>query len=55
MKLLVIEDDTGLNRGISFALEQEGYEVETRLVGLGELQAIRDIYVEHTQASVDSL
>ena len=27
MKLLVIEDDTGLNRGISFALEQEGYEV----------------------------
>lgn len=26
MKLLVIEDDTGLNRGISFALEQEGYE-----------------------------
>lgn len=36
-------------------LEQEGYEVETRLVGLGELQAIRDIYVEHTQASIDSL
>lgn len=26
MKLLIIEDDTGLNRGISFALEQEGYE-----------------------------
>lgn len=27
MKILIIEDDTGLNRGISFALEQEGYEV----------------------------
>lgn len=27
MKLLIIEDDTGLNRGISFAMEQEGYEV----------------------------
>lgn len=27
MKLLIIEDDTGLNRGISFALEQEGYDV----------------------------
>lgn len=26
-KILVIEDDEGLNRGISFALEQEGYEV----------------------------
>ena len=26
MKILIIEDDTGLNRGISFALEQEGYE-----------------------------
>lgn len=27
MKLLIIEDDTGLNRGISFAMEQEGYAV----------------------------
>lgn len=27
MKILIIEDDTGLNRGICFALEQEGYEV----------------------------
>ncbi len=27
MKLLIIEDDAGLNRGISFAMEQEGYEV----------------------------
>lgn len=27
MKILIIEDDRGLNRGISFALEQEGYEV----------------------------
>lgn len=26
MKILIIEDDAGLNRGISFALEQEGYE-----------------------------
>lgn len=25
-KILIIEDDTGLSRGISFALEQEGYE-----------------------------
>ena len=23
---MIIEDDSGLNRGISFALEQEGYE-----------------------------
>lgn len=29
MKILIIEDDTGLNRGISFALEQEGYHVLT--------------------------
>lgn len=27
MKILIIEDDAGLNRGISFALEQEGYSV----------------------------
>ena len=26
MKILIIEDDTGLNRGISFALEQDGYQ-----------------------------
>ena len=26
MKILIIEDDDGLNRGNSFALEQEGYE-----------------------------
>ncbi|MCI6868102.1 MAG: response regulator, partial [Lachnospiraceae bacterium] len=29
MKILMIEDDLGLNRGISFALAQEGYEVVT--------------------------
>ncbi|MDE7259945.1 MAG: response regulator transcription factor [Lachnospiraceae bacterium] len=27
MKILMIEDDEGLNRGVSFALEQEGYTV----------------------------
>ena len=29
MKILIVEDDTGLNRGISFALTQEGYETVT--------------------------
>lgn len=29
MKVLIIEDDRGLSRGISFALEQEGYEVRS--------------------------
>ena len=29
VKILMIEDDLGLNRGISFALAQEGYEVVT--------------------------
>lgn len=27
MKVLIVEDDIGLNRGICFALEQEGYQV----------------------------
>lgn len=27
MKILIIEDDAGLNRGVSFALEQEGYQI----------------------------
>ena len=27
MKILIIEDDNGLNKGISFALEQERYDV----------------------------
>lgn len=37
------------------ALEAEGFEVESRLVGLGELPSIREIYVQHTQAAIDSL
>lgn len=34
MKILIIEDDTGLNSGIRFALEQEGYET----LGAGTFQ-----------------
>ena len=37
------------------ALEAEGFEVESRLVGLGELAGIREIYVQHTQTAIDSL
>ncbi len=35
--------------------EDAGYEVECVVRGLGELEAIQDIFVEHTQAAVDSL
>ena len=37
------------------AFEVAGYEVECLLRGLGENEAIREIYVEHAQAAVDSL
>ncbi|MGN0658637.1 MAG: sirohydrochlorin cobaltochelatase [Emergencia sp.] len=37
------------------ALENEGYEVECLLQGLGQIEGIRDIYVAHTQAAVDAL
>ncbi len=36
-------------------IEKEGYEVECLLEGLGQIPAIRDIYVEHTQAAIDRL
>ncbi len=36
-------------------LTQEGYEVECVLKGLGELPEIQQVYVEHTQAAIDSL
>lgn len=36
-------------------LEGEGYEVECVLEGLGQVPAVREIYVEHAQAAVDSL
>lgn len=36
-------------------IEAEGYEVECIIKGLGELPAIQDIYVAHTQAAIDSL
>lgn len=34
-------------------LQNEGYEVECILEGLGQMQEIRDIYVEHTRAAVE--
>ena len=36
-------------------LEAEGYEVECRLEGLGELEGIRDLYVEHVKEAVNEL
>lgn len=36
-------------------LTNEGYEVECVLEGLGQVEAIQDIYVAHTQAAIDSL
>lgn len=37
MKILIVEDDAGLNRGISFALEQERYETLSASCGGQEL------------------
>lgn len=37
------------------AFEAEGYEVVPVLRGLGELEAIRALYVEHAQAAIDSI
>ena len=49
MKILIIEDDAGLNRGISFALEQEGYEA----VGAWTLQeGYRLFEKEHPEGAI---
>lgn len=37
------------------ALKNKGYEVETHLLGLGELQGIRDLYLEHLQETWNTL
>lgn len=43
MRILIIEDDAGLNRGICFALEQEGYEaVSARTLREGEMLFEKD-------------
>lgn len=43
-KVLIIEDDAGLNRGISFALEQEGYAARSaRTLGEGYALFEREI------------
>lgn len=39
MKILVIEDDAGLNRGSGFALSQEGYELLTAASAVGAVYA----------------
>ena len=36
-------------------LEHEGYEVECVLEGLGQIPAVRDIYVRHVEAAMDCL
>lgn len=36
------------------ALEQEGYEVECILEGLGQLPAIQDVYVEHIKTAIEA-
>ena len=35
--------------------EDAGYQVECLVRGLGENEAIRQIYVEHAQAAIDSI
>lgn len=37
------------------AFEAEGYKVECLLRGLGENEAIRQIYIDHAQAAIDSI
>lgn len=37
------------------AFEDAGYEVECLLRGLGENEDVREIYIEHAQAAIDSL
>ena len=37
------------------AFEDEGFEVECLLRGLGENEAIRQIYVDHAQAAINSI
>ena len=37
------------------AFEAAGYEVECLLRGLGENESIREIYMEHAQAAINSL
>lgn len=48
MKILIIEDDAGLNRGISFALKQEGYET----VSAGTLQEGTRLFEQERPAAV---
>lgn len=35
-------------------LEQEGYEVECVLEGLGQIEAVQDVYVEHLKSAMDA-
>ena len=55
MKILVVDDEKLLVKGMKFNLENEGYEVECVLEGLGQIPAVRDIYVEHVQAAMEKL
>ena len=54
-KILIIEDDELIIKLLKFILEKEGYSVKCTLKGLGEIQAIRDIFIRHTRAGLDRL
>lgn len=43
-----------MDRGWKSILENKGFAVETRLMGLGELEKIRQIYVAHARAALES-
>ena len=54
-KVLVVDDEKMIVKGLRFSLMQEGYEVECVIEGLAQSQDIRDVYIKHIQNVIDEM
>ena len=55
MRVIIADDEPIIRMDLKEILEKEGYSVKCTLKGLGEIQAVRDIFIRHTRAGLDRL
>ena len=55
IRVVIADDEPIIRMDLKEILEKEGYSVTCTLKGLGEIQAIRDIFIRHTKMGLDKL
>ena len=52
MNSKVLQNDNGDEDSWKTKLSEAGYQVEVQMTGMGELDSIQDIFVEHLEAAM---